>query len=116
MGHMGFGKEGWQPEFGMELGRLLGWAGLSYWLSSANGLDESKKVIAGWIAQGRIPMTGEGDGWTQLNGYRKQDRSARVRSLQPDTTVWREYGRSTWGRLPGRDLARDARSCCTGIT
>ncbi|MBT4097522.1 MAG: hypothetical protein HOE86_07750, partial [Gemmatimonadetes bacterium] len=103
MGHKAFGREGWQPEFGMELGRLLEWAGLSYWLSSANGVHESSKAIAGWIAQGRIPLTGYADGWKQLNGYRKQGRGARVHSLRPDTTLWTDYGRNSWGRLPGRD-------------
>ena len=101
MGHMGFAKEGWQPQYGIELSRLLNWAGVSYWLSTANGEAESSKTIAGWLGQGRIPLTGHDDGWVQLSGYRKAGRGALVHSLRPDTTVWHEYSGS-WGRLPGR--------------
>ncbi|MBT3343852.1 MAG: DUF362 domain-containing protein [Gemmatimonadetes bacterium] len=105
MGHVGFGKEGWEAEYGLPLARLMKWAGLSYWLSMANGDDESTKVVAGWLAQGRVPITGlRGDGWTQLNGYRKDGEATLVHSLRPDTTVWHELSSDgTWGPLPGRD-------------
>lgn len=104
-GHVGFGKEGWETEHGLGLDRLMRWAGLSYWLSTANGDDESTKVVAGWLVQGRVPITGlHGDGWTQLTGYRKDGETTLVHSLRPDTTVWHSLSSDgTWGRLPGRD-------------
>jgi hypothetical protein len=103
MAHMGFGKERWPPEQVIGLGRVLGWAGVSYWVSTASGEVESAKAIAGWLAQGRIPLTGHDEGWEQIAGYRKDGKGARIYSIRPDTSEWHEYGNGTWGRLPGHD-------------
>ena len=103
MGHMGIGKGWWAPEQRIALGRVLGWAGLSYWLSVANGMEESGKAAAGWLAQGRVPLAGHDDGWEQITGYRKVDGGVQIHSVRPDTTEWHAFGNGTWGRLPGRD-------------
>ena len=103
MAHMGFGKEWWPPEQGIDLKRVLPWSGLSYWLSTASGQVESAKAIAGWLAQGRIPLTGHDEGWEQIAGYVKDKQGARIYSVRPDTSEWHEFGNGTWGRLPGRD-------------
>lgn len=96
------GDERYTPDQSVDLGRVLSWFGLDYWLAWGSGRAETAKAIAGWLAHGYTPLSGYSDGWDQVFAYRKQtDGPLLLRSVRPDTALWHDYSRGGWGRLPG---------------
>ena len=83
LGHLSIGWEGYYPDYGPELARLLNWLGLRYAVTYGYGRRESLKTIQGWLAGGRLPLTSDlvrrrgrrrrgrqPTAWGQVTGYR----------------------------------------------
>jgi uncharacterized protein (DUF362 family) len=86
---------------GPEPVRILRWLGLDYGLSHGFGGREAGKSVQGWLAQGRVPIVGLGDGWALATGYRPGPKGAQVRLVAADTVLWRDLQQPWDGPMPG---------------
>ncbi|MEW6754329.1 MAG: DUF362 domain-containing protein [Candidatus Latescibacterota bacterium] len=115
MGHTAFGREGFFPAYGPEVTRVLDWLGLRYAVSYGYGRRESLRTIQGWLAQGRVPVTGSlerGRGgrrwggprrseWVAITGYRQAGQGVELRVARPDGVAWVVASADWTGILPG---------------
>ena len=103
--HMGRADlHGWYPRSGPELGRLLSWLGLRYDIRAGFRLREALKTIKGWLASGRVPLTGRGqDNWFLMTGYRERGEGIQIHNVASDSAFWGDpISRGWWAAFPGR--------------
>ena len=114
LGHVGFGREGYFPDYGPDITRLLDWLGLRYAISYGYGSRESLKTLHGWLDQGRIPVTGNLERrrgrrwrgsrraeWGAITGFRRAGDSVELRMVRPDNTFWAAVTGGWSGTFPG---------------
>ncbi|MFH1569038.1 MAG: DUF362 domain-containing protein, partial [Gemmatimonadota bacterium] len=114
MGYVAFGREGYFPDYGPEVTRVLDWLGLKYAISYGYGRREAVRTIQGWLAQGRIPLTGNLERrrgrrwfgsrqaeWGAITGFRRQGSAVELRMARPGNTFWTPITGDWGGVLPG---------------
>ena len=114
LGHIGFGREGYFPDYGPDVTRVLDWLGLRYAISYGYGSREAIKTIHGWLDQGRVPVTGNLEQrrgrrwwgtraaeWGAVTGFRRAGGAPELRMVRPDKTFWVTATNSWTGTLPG---------------
>lgn len=101
VGHVGFGRQQYAPDYGPHPVQVLRWLDLRFGLTYGYGRREGVKSVIGWLAGGRAPIIGHGDGWARVTGYRRTADRTELRLTTPDTTLWLEPDRDWFGAVPG---------------
>ncbi|MBT5142942.1 MAG: DUF362 domain-containing protein [Gemmatimonadetes bacterium] len=96
---------GWFDRELVPPGRLLSWLGLDYDVRAGLRSRESRKIIHGWLSEGRIPILGYGDAWFAATGIRHRDDAVDLHWVTheegADTTYWQELRGNWWGQFSG---------------
>ena len=100
LGYIGFGREDWWPGYAPDPGRLLGWLGLKYSISSGHKHRESLKEVCGWVSIGRTPVLGYDEEWFLVTGYRQSGEDFQLHMVKHDDEKWESFNDNWWGRFP----------------
>lgn len=114
LAHLSFGREGYAPDYGPDISRLLSWLGTRYGISYGYGHRESLKTVHGWLAQGYVPVIGDltprrgrrwrGTGqpnWSAVTGFRQTGDVIELRTVRAGESSWTAVDSDWSGTLPG---------------
>lgn len=114
LAHLSFGREGYAPDYGPDITRLLSWLGASYAVSYGYGHRESTKTIHGWLAQGHVPViadptqrrgrrwrSSQPTSWHAVTGYRQRDEVIELRMVRDGNPTWTAVSADWMGTMPG---------------
>ncbi|MEW6753589.1 MAG: DUF362 domain-containing protein [Candidatus Latescibacterota bacterium] len=92
---------GWWPGYGPATGRVLSWAGLRSDVRTGLLRRESVKAVQGWLARGRVPLVGFGNGnWYPVPGCRRAAGTVQFGAASQDSVHWWTLTEDWWAPLP----------------